>query len=384
VVVSGGNNGPWTGASFHDGALFIAEGGELEGGRILRLEPDGSLTALVENLPSVGDHHTNGIVAGPDGWLYFGQGTATNSAVVGPDNADFGWLARHPDFHDVPCRDVMLRGRNYESADPLSTGGDDPVTTGAFSAFGTATEPGQVIAGETPCNGAILRLRPEGGRPEMVAWGFRNPFGLAFAPDGQLYVTDNSYDRRGSRPVFGAGDALHRVRAGVWYGWPDFHGATPLSTGDRYAGPGDAAPEPVLAEHPNEPPRPVALLGVHSSSSGIDFSRSQRFGHAGEAFVAQFGDMAPGVGKVLAPVGFRVVTVDVGTGVITDFAANRESGPASLTGGGGLERPVSVRFDPAGEALYVVDFGVMTVSEQGASPVPETGVLWRITRAGPA
>jgi hypothetical protein len=44
-----------------------------------------------------------------------------------------------------------------------------------------------------------------------------------------------------------------------------------------------------------------------------------------------------------------------------------------------MERPVAVRFDPAGTALYVVDFGVMTI---GGSPRPQlgTGVLWRITR----
>jgi hypothetical protein len=33
--------------------------------------------------------------------------------------------------------------------------------------------------------------------------------------------------------------------------------------------------------------------------------------------------------------------------------------------GGGLERPVAVRFDPGGTSLYVVDFGVMTVSPHG-------------------
>ena len=47
---------------------------------------------------------------------------------------------------------------------------------------------------------------------------------------------------------------------------------------------------------------------------------------------------------------------------------------------GGLERPVSVRFDPAGEALYVVDFGVILHDEDGAHPQENTGVLWRITR----
>ncbi|HYG66563.1 MAG TPA: hypothetical protein VD838_02855, partial [Anaeromyxobacteraceae bacterium] len=132
------------------------------------------------------------------------------------------------------------------------------------------------------------------------------------------------------------------------------------------------------------PPPPSALLGVNSSSNGLDFSRSERFGFAGEAFVAQFGDLTPSTGKVVAPVGFKVVRVDPATGVIRDFAANRgeTNGPASRLGHGGLERPVAVRFDPSGDALYVVDFGVMTVGEKGPEPRAETGVLWRIVREG--
>jgi hypothetical protein len=121
---------------------------------------------------------------------------------------------------------------------------------------------------------------------------------------------------------------------------------------------------------------------VHSSSNGLDFSRNKGFGHVGEAFVAQFGDQTPTTGKTIAPVGFRVVRVDVKTGRIEDFAVNRGDapGPASKLGNGGLERPVAVRFDNAGEALYVVDFGIMLMSDQGPAPQPGTGVLWRITR----
>ena len=70
--------------------------------------------------------------------------------------------------------------------------------------------------------------------------------------------------------------------------------------------------------------------------------------------------------------------------MVEDFAVNRgdTNGPASWLGSGGLERPVAARFDPAGTALYVVDFGVMTMTEQGPEPRKETGVLWKITRTG--
>ncbi len=380
TVARGGENGPWNGVAYHDGSFYVAEGGQLEGGRLLRITEAGEVTALVEGLPSLGDHHTNGPVIGPEGWIYFGQGTATNSGVVGPDNADFGWLYRNPDFHDIPCRDVTLTGQNYTSENPLTEDAGDQVTTGAYVPFGTPTTEGQVVEGQLPCGGSVMRLRPDGTGLELIAWGFRNPYGLAFAPDGSLYVTENGYDTRGSRPAWGTGDYLLPVEPGAWYGWPDFAGGVPLQS---FEPPGEDPPERLLAEHPGTPPEPAALLGVHSSSNGFDFSRSDQFGFAGDAFVAQFGDMAPGVGKVLAPVGYQVVRVDAETGTVRGFAANEgpTNGPASKIGGGGFERPIAARFSPDGEALYVVDFGVMTMSEEGPMPRPETGVLWRITRA---
>ena len=380
VVIEAPGRGPWNGVTWHGGAFYVAEGSQLDGGSILRVLPGQDPVALVEGLPSLGDHHTNGPVAGPDGWIYFGQGTATNSGVVGTDNHDFGWLERFPTFHDIPCRDVRLSGVNYRTPNPLTETSDE-VLTGAYVPFGTPTTPGQVVKGAVPCTGAVLRVRPEGGAVQLVAWGFRNPFGLAFAPDGRLYVSDNAYDDRGSRPIWGAPDHLWVVEQGRWYGWPDYSGPGRFD-GTSYAPPGGSAPQALLSERPGVPPPPAAVLGVHSSSNGIDVAR-QGFGYDGEVFIAQFGDMAPGVGKVMAPVGFRVVRADPRTGVVNDFALNRQgNGPASQLDAGGLERPVAVRFSPDGSALYVVDFGVMLTTRDGPIPQPGTGVLWRITPEG--
>jgi glucose/arabinose dehydrogenase len=252
-----------------------------------------------------------------------------------------------------------------------------------------------VIKGQVPCTGGIFRIAPgavattgattaaQGSASvELVAWGLRNPFGLAFDPGGKLYATENSYDVRGSRPVWGTGDCLWRIEQGAWYGWPDYHAGRRLTWSDHFKPPFKSAPKFLLAEHPSQPPEPVAILGVHASTCGLDFSRSSQFGHVGEAFIAEFGDMAPGAGKVIDPVGFKVVRVNVETGIVHDFAINKGKvyGPASYVKGGGLERPTAVRFDPSGNALYVVDFGILRMSGDHAKPVQNTGVLWRITR----
>lgn len=380
-VARGEKNGPWTGVVFARGAFFVAEGGQLQGGRILRITPAGSIDVLVDKLPTTGDHHTNGPAIGPDGRVYFGVGVATNSGVVGEDNFKFGWLKRFPRFHDIPCEDVELAGENFESANPLEPG-KAKVRTGAFVPFGTTTTAGQIVKGQVPCSGAVMSVAPGGGKPELVAWGFRNPFGLAFSAGGELYVTDNAYDDRGSRPLWGTPDVLWRVTPGTWYGWPDYAQGKLVATERDFRPPGKDQPRSLLARPPGKPPRPVAILGVHASADGFDFSRSSAFGHVGQAFIAEFGDQAPTTGKVLYPVGAKVVRVDVGNGHVEDFAVNKGEmhGPASRIGGAGLERPVAARFDPSGSALYIVDFGVLLEGKQGAMPQQNTGVLWRVTR----
>lgn len=380
VVAEGTQNGPWNGITFYNGAFYVAEGGEKEGGRILRITKEGNITALISNLPTFGDHHTNGPVI-KDGYIYFATGTATNSGVVGPDNADFGWLNRFPGFSDVPCKDVTLTGVNYTSPNVLDSSKTMPVTTGVFVPFGTTTTAGQIIKGKVPCSGAVMRIPFNGGEPELVAWGFRNPYGLALSPTGNLFATENAFDDRGSRPVWGSGDVLWEIKNDAWYGFPDYSAGKPIWNREEFKVPGKDEVKKVL-QSPTEVPQPSAVLGVHSSSNGLDFSRNDAFGFKGEAFIAQLGDMAPKVGKVLAPVGFKVVRVNVTNGVVRDFAINKgkRNGPATWLKKGGLERPISVKFDPAGTALYVVDFGTIAVNKNGVMPQKGTGAIWKITK----
>ena len=138
--------------------FICGRGGAKEGGKILKITKEGTITTLISALPTLGDHHTNGPVI-KDGYIYFTQGVATNSGVVGPDNADFGWLRRHQDVHDVPCADITLTGQNFTSPNVLTEDPDDEISTGAFVPFGTATTPGQVIQCEIHARGPYSGCR---------------------------------------------------------------------------------------------------------------------------------------------------------------------------------------------------------------------------------
>jgi len=176
---------------------------------------------------------------------------------------------------------------------------------------------------------------------------------------------------------------MWKVQPGLWYGWPDYFAGQPINNADRFGPPGRVAPTFLLAHHPNRPPTPVAKFGVHASADGFDFCRDHDFGPVGDAYVAEFGDLTPSTGKLQAPVGFRIVRVETRGGIVHPFAVNKgpQDAPASMLKKGGLERPIAVRFDPSGKALYVVDFGVVqTTNDGGTYPIGNTGVIWKITR----
>jgi glucose/arabinose dehydrogenase len=106
----------------------------------------------------------------------------------------------------------------------------------------TAQDPDQAL-------GKVLRLNLDGSTPTDNPWaskggvraqtwttGHRNPYGLAFAPDGRLWM-----DEMGPR----GGDELNLIIAGRNYGWPV------VSNGDNYNG----TPIPRHATRPEfEPP----------------------------------------------------------------------------------------------------------------------------------
>src|SRR5438034_513480 len=202
----------------------------------------GKVTPFISGLPT-GDHPAEQITF-KDGWIYWSQGSTTNSGVVGRDN---GGGANQ---HDIPCQDITLSGHVFDSG-----GG---VTTSGYSDFGTHRTTVRAFDGATGmgiCDGAILRAKVNARDPkstiEPFSWGYRNPYGIRFAPDdhalkGGLFVTENGEDERGARPTNNSPDRLqlaqqNRDGSPDFHGWPDRSGCLDSTQAvfNPVGGPGD-------------------------------------------------------------------------------------------------------------------------------------------------
>lgn len=131
------------------------------GGAIWRIDPGGAPVLLVNDLPccfNAVNNQPEGLTFGPDGYLYLGVSSLTD--------------------HGEPTRPQFER---YATPQPFEA--------------------------------SILRVQPQNGAYDIYASGVRDPYDLAFAPDGTLYATDNG-------TLDGLGDRVLTIQQGAHYGFP--------------------------------------------------------------------------------------------------------------------------------------------------------------------
>ena len=332
---------PVTGITWYEERLYVSESGYP--GQITRIFTDGTRETVINNLPTGGDHQLSHIVFGPDGMMYFGIGTATNSGVVGPDNT---WLGKRPRFRDLTCRNYELVGQK---------------------------KPDQMVKSQSFCTGAIYQANPDGNGMKVFADGVRNPSGLGFSPGGSLFATDNGMDVRGSRPVANAWDTLEEIHFGEWYGWPDYNARVPV-TDPRFKPEDGPQPQFLIRNQPPLAEGPAALFEPHSVAAKFDFATGRAFGCQGEAFVALFGHIEHMGEPLPEPAGFKIVRVNIETGEVNDFMVILDPREA----GNGPVHPIQARFCPCTGKLYVVDFG--QTGDTGGPPKRKSGAIWEISR----
>jgi len=401
------------GMTWYKGSFYVvARDPKDRTGAIFRATPGGSVTKILTGfVDSQSEHQLNDIQAGPDGRLYFANGPAANSAVVGIDLGPF--IDRSPKLHTTTCVPLVLNGLNFETPDFRTKNQTDKTQTGGYVPFGTKTKSGERIPAAKKCGGAIFSFdpaNPAGFTP--YAYGFRNVIGVAWNRQGQMFAGVNGYDVRGSRPVNDDTESTFLVRKGAWYGEPDYSQALLPVSLPKYDSPDSLQAAIVVNGKPlpgkkkllplinlrasglKAPDRSL-VVGVHeigSSPSKLAVAPSSWGKYAGQLFVAEWGDLAPGTSPLRNnKPGYRVSLVSPGSGgKATPFVRNVKLGPASEQGaaGKGIERPLDVKFGPDG-AMYIVDFGVARVDfariKKGQVPYefpPRTGSVWRVSLAG--
>jgi hypothetical protein len=372
------------------------------------------VTPFISGLPT-GDHPTEQL-AFKDDWIYWSQGSTTNSGVVGRDN---GGGANQ---HDIACQEITLSNNLFDSGAGVKSSG--------YSNFGAPRPGAKVPAHEgrsdRACDGAILRARLNAKDPkgtiEPVSWGYRNPYGLRFAPNdhplkGGLLVTENGEDERGARPVNNSPDRLHVISPSVdgtpgYYGWPDRFGFlnSTQAVFNPVGGPGDdnaAAAigkpvEPVLAFTPHHKPiqAPLALEPADVAVVGTDFvpnSFARGPVRRGAALVSREGDFGFSKGNGDPEEGHDIELVNFSRPneplqIEQSLFAHNSTGDQAFTDPGvrGINRPTNLRFGPDGCA-YLVDYGAVRdfgqsdpatkfVADADAPlvQIPGTGVIWKI------
>jgi glucose/arabinose dehydrogenase len=405
---------------FAGGRLFATDsnqginaGGQNNSSRIVILDlATGTVKPFITNLPT-GDHPTEQL-AFKGGWIYWSQGSTTNSGVVGRDNGG------GTNQSDIPCQDIVLSNNLFDSGGGVKTSGYSPFgvqqpgkTIPAF--FNSFTN--QIRTGV--CDGATLRARLN--NPSVIqayGWGHRNGYAIRFAPDdhplaGQLLVAEDGPDERGARPSNGAPEVLsvdYQDPAGtpVYHGWPDRFGF--LATSQAVFNPVGGASDDLCVFDPTNPPSfctpaslnqiltedvpiadvlafppapivsPIAIEAADSSFTGIDFVPRSFVtgpvlpGAALYSLEGDFGFSPPNANSPAPEVGHEVKLINFNQDAnlplqlgFQNFARNSTGDQAfiSTTNPAGFDRPTNLRFGPD-DCAYVVDYGA--VRDPGGGP----------------
>lgn len=225
---------PWAITLLPDGRMLVTE----KPGRIFLVTSEGRKTEL-GNVPEVAASGQNGmldIAVAPD----FETSSTVYFTYVEPDAGGSRLALSQAKLSLSQDRATLDDATVIWRQTPGGGGGQpggiiafDPQGKHLFLTVGDRMRP-ESAQDPAQARGKVLRLELDGGAPadnpfvgegdvQAETWttGHRNPYGLAFAPDGRLW--QHEMGPRG-------GDELNLIEQGKNYGWPV------VSNGDQYSG----------------------------------------------------------------------------------------------------------------------------------------------------
>ncbi|MDQ3441391.1 MAG: HEAT repeat domain-containing protein [Planctomycetota bacterium] len=199
-------------ACFDDrGRLFVAESSGLDLYEELQKQTRKCRVSMLEDVDGDGRFERSTVFA--DG-LVFPMGLVwRDGALYVADPPDLITLRDTDGDGRADERKVILSGFGHldnGSLHGLTFGPDGMLymTTGNPDGYRLKQPDGSMLVGEC---GALLRCRPDGSHPQVIARGFENLVEIVFLPGGEIIGTDNWY----RRPSGGLRDALvHLVEGG--------------------------------------------------------------------------------------------------------------------------------------------------------------------------
>ncbi|MCU1440756.1 MAG: PQQ-dependent sugar dehydrogenase [Rhodoglobus sp.] len=217
VTIVGGLAAPWSMVPLDDGSTLISE---RDSGLIKELLPDGSLreVAQVAGVVASGEGGLLGLEYVEDGpWLYAYFTAASDNRIV-----RFELSGRSGSYSLSDSRDILtgLAKAGNHNGGRIKLGPDGML----YATVGDAGAP-NVAQDPAALNGKILRMELDGSAPAdnpfpgslVYSYGHRNPQGLAWDRDGQLWAAEFGQD---------TWDEVNMIVAGANYGWPVVEGAS--------------------------------------------------------------------------------------------------------------------------------------------------------------